>query len=259
MLKLMRLLRRNPRPNGKAGDRRHPVTDWTVQILILLFGFTSVGWTYVVPTGSMEKTVLVGDHMIVDRLVYAAPDPVSRRLLPYAPVRRGDIIVFAYPLDPKQSYVKRAIGLPGDRIHLADKVVYVNGKALEEPYKQLMPFSRSRYADNFPNQLDVRIYPRGQAMLDANVREGELVVPPGHYFAMGDNRDNSDDSRFWGLVPHENVIGKPVLIFWSYEATTEQLNSRTYWADAAVHLFSRTRWDRTMRLVRGYNFGEVSR
>jgi signal peptidase I len=257
--KAMRLLKRQPRSDGKPADRRYPVTDWTVQILILLFGFSSIGWTYVVPTGSMEKTVLVGDHMIVDRLVYAEPGPVSRHLLPYSPVKRGDIIVFAYPLDPKTSYVKRAIGLPGDRIHIVDKMVYVNGKALDEPYKQVMPFSRSRYADNFPNQLDVSIYPRGRAMLEQYVREGELIVPAGHYFAMGDNRDNSDDSRFWGLVPHENLIGKPVLIFWSYEATTEQLNSRTHWIDAALHFFSKTRWDRTMRLVRGYEFAESER
>jgi signal peptidase I len=174
----MRLLRK-PNPGLKHADRRHPITDWTLQILILLFGFSSVGWTYVVPTGSMENTVLIGDHMIVDRLVYAESGTWSRHLLPYAPIKRGDIIVFAYPLDPKQSYVKRAIGLPGDRIRLVDKVVYVNGRALAEPYKQLMPGSRSRYAENFPAQLDISIYPRGRAMLADHVRDGELVVPPG--------------------------------------------------------------------------------
>jgi signal peptidase I len=249
----MRLLKRS-KPVRSAAARRHPIADWTVQILVLLFAFSSVGWTYVVPTGSMEKTVLVGDHMIVDRLVYAEPGPLSRYLLPYSEVKRGDIIVFAYPLDPKQAYVKRAIGLPGDRIHIAAKVVYVNGKPLEEPYKQVMPFSRSRYADNFPRDLDVNLYPRGQAMLDQHVRRGELIVPPGYYFALGDNRDNSEDSRFWGLVPQENLIGKPVLVFWSYAASTEQLNSRTYWLDAALHFFTRTRWDRSMRIVRGHGF-----
>jgi signal peptidase I len=238
------LLRRSNR------ESRHPVTEWTVQILILLFAFSSVGWTYVVPTGSMENTVLVGDHLIVDRLVYAEPGPVSRYLLPYSAVKRGDIIVFAYPLDPKQAYVKRAIGLPGDRIRLVEKTVYVNGRALDEPYKRVMAYSRSRYADNFPADLDVELYPRGRAMLDQHVSNGELVVPPRHYFALGDNRDNSEDSRFWGLVPHENLIGKPVLVFWSYEATTEQLQSRTHWFDAALHFFTKTRWDRSMRVVR---------
>jgi signal peptidase I len=258
MLLMMRLLQRNPRPDRKPADRRHPVTDWTVQILILLFGFSSVGWTYVVPTGSMEKTVLVGDHMIVDRLVYAEPGPISRHLLPYSSVKRGDIIVFAYPLDPAKAYVKRAIGLPGDRVHIVDKVVYVNGRPLHEPYKQVAAFSRSRYADNFPTHVDAQIYPRGRAMLEQYVHDGELVVPPGYYFAMGDNRDNSDDSRFWGLVPHENLIGKPVLIFWSYDATTEQLNSRTHWLYAALHFFTKTRWDRTMRIVRGYDLANAA-
>ena len=247
----MRLLTRKARSAGAPIGRRHPISDWTIQVLVLLFLFSSVGWTYVVPTGSMEKTVLIGDHMIVDRLVYSEPGPISRYLLPYSEVKRGDIIVFAWPLNPKQAYVKRAIGLPGDRVHIVDKVVYVNGKMLDEPYKQVMPFSRSRYADNFPTEPDVLLYPRGQAMLAEHVREGELIVPPRHYFALGDNRDNSDDSRFWGLVPHDNLIGKPVLVFWSYAATTEQLNSRTYWLDAALHFFTRTRWDRSMRVVRG--------
>jgi signal peptidase I len=245
----MRLLRRS-KPADRRGDRRHPITDWTVQILILLFAFSSVGWTYVVPTGSMENTVLIGDHLIVDRLVYAEPGPVSRYLLPYSGVQRGDIIVFAYPLDPKQAYVKRAIGLPGDRIRIVDKVVYVNGRPLEEPYKRVLPFSRSAFADHFPARLDVQLYPRGQEMLARHVRDGELVVPDGHYFALGDNRDNSDDSRFWGLVPRENLIGRPVLVFWSYEATTEQLNNRSHWLDAALHFFTKTRWSRSMRVVR---------
>jgi signal peptidase I len=205
----------------------------------------------------MENTVLIGDHMIVDKLAYAPAGSISKHLLPYTPVKRGDIIVFRYPLDINQNYVKRAIGVPGDRIHIINKQVFVNGKAVTEPYKVVLSDQASNYLNNFPQQVpDVQIYPRGLQMLQNNVVNGELVVPPGYYFAMGDNRDNSADSRFWGLVPRENIVGKPVIIFWSYDAPTDQLADGNinidHLLDLAQHFFTKTRWDRTFQLVRGY-------
>jgi signal peptidase I len=251
------MTQRAPRPRKQASkpplEKRHWIADWAVQLVILLFASTSVGWTSIVPTGSMENTVMPGDHLIVDSLAYSTPDRLTRRLLPYQDVKRGDIIVFRYPLDIKQNYVKRVIGMPGDHLRIVDKTVWLNGHPLEEPYKILIDGQRSGYLNNFPRQPDIRIYPRGLVMLQEHVRDGELIVPDGYYFAMGDNRDNSEDSRFWGLVPRDNIWGKPVLVFWSFEATTEQFNNRTYWFDAALHFFSRTRWDHTMRPVRGYD------
>jgi signal peptidase I len=205
----------------------------------------------------MEVTLLVGDHVLVDRLEYAPADVVSRRVLPYDDVRRGDIIVFRYPLDITQNYVKRAMGLPGDRIHLVDKVVYLNGHALAEPYVIHKQNFLDPYRDRFPG-LDVPagLRPEAVAMLQRDVKDGELVVPAGFIFAMGDNRDESDDSRYWGLVPRANLVGKPVLIYWSYDATTEELSdpsiSLSHLLDIAMHFPTKTRWSRTFQLVHSY-------
>ena len=233
------------------------ISEWTVTILMLLFGTSTLLQAFVVPTGSMENTVLIGDHIIVDKLAYAPPGVISKHLLPYTQVRRGDVIVFRYPLDLRQTYVKRVIGIPGDRIHIVDKQVFVNGKPETEPYKVEIPRQTSAYLNNFPQVTpDVQIYPRGLEMLRDNVVKGELVVPAGFYFAMGDNRDNSEDSRFWGLVPRENIVGKPVFIFWSYDAPTDQLADGNinldHMLDLAQHFFTKTRWERTFQRVRPY-------
>jgi signal peptidase I len=237
-----------------AESVRDFISEWTVTILILLFGTTTLMQAFVVPTSSMESTVLVGDHMIVDKLSYGLPGP-ARRILPYTPVRRGDIIVFRWPPDPRQNYIKRCIGLPGDHIHLVNKDVYVNGKKLIEPYVQHIFPNIEPYRDNFPNAPpDFNVDELGQRMLANNIQNGEVVVPPGEYFAMGDNRDNSLDSRYWGFVPRDNIIGKPFIIFWSYNAPTRDLVAFTehHFIDLAEHFFTRTRWDRTLKLVRGY-------
>jgi|SRR5579871_1537817 len=238
----------------------HPVRDfvseWTINILILLFGTTTLVQAFIVPTPSMDTTVRVGDHLLVDKLSYAPPGAISRYVLPYTQVKRGDIIVFRYPLDISQNYVKRVVGVPGDRIHLVDKTVYLNGKALtNEPYAQhVRPFI-DPYPDNFPSQpAEPGVFDRARDMLAQNVVNGDVVVPPESYFAMGDNRDNSSDSRYWGFVPRENIIGKPLLIFWSYDASTEDLEYFTanHFIDLAKNFFVKTRWDRTLKLVRGY-------
>ncbi len=201
----------------------------------------------------MEGTLMTGDHVIVDKLAYAPHDSGLGRLLPYSDVRRGDIVVFRYPLDIRQDYVKRVIGIPGDRIRMENGQVYRNGVRLTEPYVQHIAVGPDSYRDNFPNGAGVELAAAAQAMLRDNVKDGELVVPEGRYFVMGDNRDNSEDSRYWGFVPRENITGKPLIVFWSYDAPTEDLLSYTgrHVVDVAEHFFTKTRWGRTMRLVRG--------
>jgi signal peptidase I len=230
------------------------INEWTLNIIILLFGTTTLVQAFIVPTPSMDTTVKVGDHLLVDKLSYAPPGAISRHFLPYTEISRGDIIVFRYPIDIRQNYVKRVIGIPGDHIRVVDKTVYLNGKPLTEPYVQHVFPHLEPYRDNFPSEPSGPVYPRAQEMLAHNVHNGEIVVPPDSYFAMGDNRDNSLDSRYWGFVPRENIIGKPLLIFWSYDAPTEDLvdYNTNHFVDLAKNFFSKTRWERTLKLVRGY-------
>jgi len=205
-----------------ADSARDFIHEWSLNILILMFGTTTLVQAFIVPTGSMESTVLIGDHLLVDKLSYAPTDPITKHLLPYTEPKRGDVIVFRYPMDIRQNFVKRVIGVPGDHIHIVDKVVYVNGKALTEPYTQHIDPRIEPYRDNFPSQPYGPVADRAQEMLANHVQNGELVVPAENYFAMGDNRENSLDSRYWGFVPRENIIGKPLVIFWSYDAPTEE-------------------------------------
>lgn len=241
------------------------IAEWAATILIMLFASTSVAWSYVVPTGSMEGTILVGDHIIVDKLAYAPSDSLSKYLLPYEEPKHGDIIAFRSPGDIDLTLVKRAIGVPGDRIRLVDGQVYRNGVLLNEPYVVHKSLYRDPYRDNFPAvSLDQDIFSDHRQrdllrdMLEHHVQGGEVVVPPNAYFAMGDNRDNSLDSRYWGFVPRENIIGKPVIIYWSYDAPTDQLMASSprelgsHLFDVATHFFTRTRWSRTLGVVRGY-------
>jgi signal peptidase I len=235
---------------------RRFLAEWTVTILLLLFGSTTLVQAYVIPSGSMEDTLLVGDHLLVDKLAYAPAGAISKYVLPYEDVKRGDIIVFRFPGDIKQTYVKRVMGIPGDRIRLEEKEVILNGRKLAEPYKIHKTDYVDSYRDNFPFQTAYAQSERAQAMLENNVKNGEVIVPPRSYFAMGDNRDGSSDSRYWGFVPRENIIGKPLIIYWSYDAPTSALANPTigldHVMDLAQHFFTKTRWSRTFRLVRGY-------
>jgi signal peptidase I len=236
-----------------ADSSRDFLHEWSLNILILLFGTTTLVQAFIVPTGSMESTVLIGDHLLVDKLSYAPADSFSKYLLPYTEPKRGDVIVFRYPMDIRQNFVKRVIGVPGDHLRILDKVVYVNGKALVEPYTQHVDSRMEPYRDNFPAPPNGPVADRAQEMLSAQVSNGELIVPPNSYFAMGDNRENSLDSRYWGFVPRENIIGKPLVIFWSYDAPTEQWagDSGSHYLDLARNFFTKTRWNRTLKLVRG--------
>jgi len=243
---------RKPAPRGF-------VAEWAMTILVYLFATTTLVQAYVVPTPSMEGNLRVGDHMLVDRLAYADPGAVGRHLLPYRDVARGDIVAFLYPEDVRQTYVKRVIGLPGDRIHMKDKQVVRNGRLLIEPYTRHIAASTDSYRDNFPAAPDLFATPRGRDMLLNHMHSGEIVVPPGALFVMGDNRDNSADSRYWGFVPREYVVGKPLVVYWSFDAPTDELEewSLTHVADVALHFFTKTRWERTLLVPRSQLAQEV--
>jgi signal peptidase I len=233
------------------------VAEWTVTIILLLFATTSLVQAFVIPSASMESSLLIGDHVLVDKLTYAPPGAIASRLLPYREVRRGDIIVFRYPMDIKEDYVKRAIGIPGDHIRLVDKQLILNGHAVNEPYVQhIVPYI-NQYRDNFPAAPpEPGVMQPAIAMLTDNVVNGELVVPPGSVFAMGDNRDDSLDSRYWGFVPRQNIEGTPLVIYWSFEAPTADLTNGNigidHIMDVLTHFFTKTRWSRTLKLVHGY-------
>ena len=250
-----------PAAASSESVQRGSIAEWAITILILLFGTTTIAQPFVIPTSSMHNTLYTGDHLIVDKLAYAPEGGASKHFLPYEEVKRGDIIVFRHPTLIVVDYVKRVIGVPGDHIKLVNKQVFVNGKALNEPYVIHMD-NFLNYRDNFPLGEpdyigDPKMTARCYEMLRNNVVGGELIVPPGSYFAMGDNRDNSLDSRYWGLVPRENITGKPLIVFWSYDAPTEDLKDYTvhHLVDLALHFFTKTRWNRTLKLIRGYPLG----
>jgi signal peptidase I len=246
-------------PTANTVDQDPPrgtIAEWTVTILLLLFLTTTLVQAYVIPTGSMEDTLLIGDHLLVDKMAFAPSGPVSKYLLPYSDVKHGDIIVFRYPVDIRQTFVKRAIGIAGDRIRIVNKEVYRNGVKLNEPYKYNKSDYIDPYRDNFPGEPNVMVDRGAIDMLQNHVVNGEVVVPPGTVFAMGDNRDNSLDSRYWGFVPRENIIGKPLIIYWSYDAPSDQLQDPSigwdHLLDVGMNFFSKTRWHRTFQLIHPY-------
>ncbi len=237
---------------------RGVIAEWTVTVILLLFGTTTLVQAFVIPTGSMEDSLLIGDHLLVDKLAYAPKGELSQYLLPYQDVQRGDIVVFRYPLDLHQTFVKRIVGVPGDRIRIVDKHLWINGSPATEPYVQFKSDFLDGFRDNFPSSpSSMQVYERAVLMLKDYVRDGELVVPEGHYFAMGDNRDQSLDSRYWGFVPRENIIGKPLIIYWSYDAPTSQLQdpgiSLVHLKDLALNFFTKTRWKRTFKLIHAHD------
>jgi len=249
-----------PAPHARETPR-NSIAEWAVTILLLLFGTTTLVQAFVIPSGSMEDTLLIGDHLLVDKLAYAPGGPISKYILPYEQPKHGDIIVFRFPVDISQTFVKRVIGVPGDRLKMVNRVIYRNGVQLNEPYVyHKFPYDASR--DNFPGEptlfadgLQAQLQ---RDMLENHVVNGEIVVPPNEYFAMGDNRDNSLDSRYWGFVPRDNIIGKPLLIYWSYQAPSEDLTGSsvnsliTHFIDLGEHFFTRTRWERTFKIIRGF-------
>jgi signal peptidase I len=222
-------------------------------IVIAIFVITFIVQAFQIPSESMENTLLVGDYLLVDKLCYGGRGP-GDHILPYRKIQRGDVIVFHYPVDPKQHFVKRVIGVPGDRLRMVNKTVYINGKPLTEPYVRFIEPPSNLFRDNFPRTDMPVIYGmEGKWWLEMRklVEDGELIVPQENYFVMGDNRDDSQDSRYWGFVPRENIIGRPLLIYWSVQTIDQETAvGRAYrFAYALTHLFQNTRWNRTLRLV----------
>jgi len=247
-----------------VSSARRPVArgfigEWAVTILAYLFATTTLVQAYVIPTGSMEGTLRVGDHVLVDRMAYADPGAVGRYVLPYRDIQRGDVLTFHFPEDTRQTFVKRVIGLPGDRIRLIDKQVIRNGRRLIEPYTQHIDPGVDTYRDDFPTAADFRTTPRGHEMFRQHIVNGEVVVPPDSLFVLGDNRDNSEDSRYWGFVPREYVTGKPLFVYWSYDAPTGDLEtwSLSHMLDVAEHFFTKTRWDRAFLVPKSLKAGET--
>lgn len=225
-------------------------------VVIAVFVITFIVQAFQIPSESMENTLLIGDYLLVNKLRYGGK--FGGLLVPYQQIRRGDIVVFHYPINPAQHFVKRVIGVPGDHVRLINRQVWVNGLPLKERYVRYSSTLHDIYRDDFP-QVDYVVQGeegRWFEELKKDVQHSELVVPPGQYFVMGDNRDESLDSRYWGFVPRQNIIGSPLLIYWSINNSDNDYNSSGTAGDkvmhftyALTHLFKITRWERTFRLV----------
>ena len=184
-------------------------------VVVVLFLNAFVLQPYLIPSVSMERTLLVGDFLLVNKQIYAPAGRLSRWLLPYREVARGDIVVFHHPKHP--FLIKRVVGVPGDRLRIEDGRVMVNGLPLNEPYAAFEPAPPNPFRDDFPAKVytDPTVDPAWWRQMRSLTRDGELVVPAGEYFVLGDNRNHSDDSRFWGLVPREAIVARPLVIYFS--------------------------------------------
>jgi signal peptidase I len=245
--------------------RRAPIREYAesllVTILLALFGTTFVMQAFKIPSPSMVPTLMIGDHLLVNKFIFGGHGAWYEKVLPYREIRRGDIIVFKFPFDAHEHYVKRVIGVPGDRVKIVDGTVYVNDVVLNEPYVYHDPAAHYHpFNDSFPptsrHFLRDQVRPEWAEQLLDHVKDGALVVPPGEYFAMGDNRDQSWDSRYWGFVDRDAVMGAPVVIYWSLDSGDDSLEDQTLGArltglaDAITHFRSRTRWSRMFHEVR---------
>jgi len=212
-----------------------------IAVILALFVRTWVVQAFKIPTGSMEQNLLIGDHLLVNKFVFGPTvTGLERPLLPVSEIRRGDVVVFKFPEEPERDFIKRVIGLPGDTIELKDKQVFIDGRPLDEPY---VFYLQPPGAMGGPSEFDVR------------VTYGPVTVPADRYFMMGDNRDNSQDSRYWGFLPRSYIKGKALMIYWSYEAGREDyretglIGTLKGLGSVAVHFFTRTRWDRLFHQI----------
>lgn len=248
--------------------RMEALASFCLVLVMGLFSLTMLGENVVIPSGSMEKTLLVGDHLLVDRISFAPPAKWMP-LVHYREPQRNDVVVFKKPVMGENGeyplLVKRLIGVPGDHIHLRDGIVFINGVAQSEPYAQpTTPENRTNFLDEFPSELptatpgDPGLGTPEEWVVDFpnHIQDGDLVVPPRMYFMMGDNRHRSLDSRSWGFVPRENIVGRPIFNYWSFKTPDDQMNKtsggdRLAWmGHVALHFFTDTRWSRTLHVVR---------
>jgi signal peptidase I len=228
-------------------------------IVIWMFVVTFIFQNFEIPSGSMVKTLLIGDHLMVDRVGFAPAAPWAR-FLPYHEVHRGDIVVFIKPHETNLILVKRVIGIPGDRIHLHNGIVYRNGQPLDEPQA-----AKPTSADYQPYRDEFPALPAAEGAgvtaiwavdLPSHIEGQDLIVPDGKYFVMGDNRPNSLDSRYWGFVPRENILGCPLFVYWSFNTPEDQIYKTelgdriAFGFHTVLHLFDQTRWNRTLLRIR---------
>ncbi len=231
-------------------SKRSTLREYLEALIIagIFLGFTNtfVVKTFFIPSASMEETLLIGDHLFVNRFVYGATETrLEQRLLPLRDVHRGDIVIFRSPERPQVDMVKRCIALPGDEVRIVGKQLYVNGERVDDAA--------------YTWHRDERIFPDRSSIPDqARLRDnfGPYIVPDGHYFCLGDNRDQSYDSRFWGPVPARYIKGRAFMIYWSFGGETSDGVWRG-WGDKLRHLgrtalgfFHLSRWNRTFRVIR---------
>jgi signal peptidase I len=260
------LAKKDNRETAEIEEKPHETTveflaSLAAVLVTGLFIITFVVQAFEIPSSSMEETLLIGDHVFVNRIQFAPETSWIGPLVRYRDVKRGDIVVF---LHPDAAYagtyvVKRIMGVPGDRIHLRNGVVYRNGEKLNEPYiDHDRDDASDTYRNNFPAEVpsDTNISQRWETELPSYIQGDDLVVPPGHYFGMGDHRGVSLDSRYWGFIPQENVIGRPMFIYWSFDTPSDQymktgIAERVgFLAHVILHFFDETRWKRTLNVVR---------
>ncbi len=207
-----------------------------VAVILALFIRTFVVQAFKIPTGSMEPNLLVGDHLLVNKFVFAPrASTLERILLPMRDLHRGDVVVFKFPEEPERDFIKRVIGLPGDTIELRQRQVFINGSKLDEPYAHYL-------------------FPQGEGdestTFDVRERYGPVTVPADHYFMMGDNRDNSQDSRYWGFLPAHYVKGRALMIYWSFDSPSgEQPSGLGGLLSSLGSIFTATRWDRLLHQI----------
>jgi signal peptidase I len=243
-----------PKPSGTAPAAPVPFVKSTareyfesivIAVILALFVRTFIFQAFKIPTGSMENNLLIGDHLLVNKFIVGpTASALERALLPMATIKRGDVLVFKYPEEPERDFIKRIIGLPGDTLELKNKKVFINGIPLDEPYVHFLEPPRAGADLHEVTSLDVR------------ENFGPVTVPADRYFAMGDNRDNSQDSRYWGFLPRDYVKGKALLIYWSYESEREDYEATGAGAtiknlvSVFTHFFTRTRWERMLHQIR---------
>ncbi len=258
-----------PRPDLAAA--RPNETETLLESLASICGVLSVGLfvttfifqNFEIPSASMVRTLLIGDHVMVDR-VMLAPPTLWASFMGYRAVRRGDVIVFLKPGEPNLFLVKRAVAIPGDRIHLRRGIVYLNGVAQNEPQvgKPVddgdLQHAYNPFRDDFPSLRPgpyEEVTDQWAAELPRNIQDGDLLVPPGKVFALGDNRTESLDGRYWGFVPQENIVGRPLFVYWSFRTPADQIDKQSaaeqlnFLGHILLHLFDETRWDRTLHRI----------